>query len=164
MKPGSTAWALGLMMLAAFSPPAAGQEEGEIVGSDVVSPDHDRSAPPTSLMLTLKERLSIEAALREGGLLRGKAAAPSQEIPRPRLRQPLYLSGILYSGPGAWTIWLNGQPMRHGDEGTLFSVAEVAERFVILAVDWGETTRLVRLEPHQTFVPGLDGVVEGRAL
>lgn len=125
----------------------------------------DETDPPRTLMFTLKERLSIEAALREGGLNRGETGEgeTAREPLRPRLRQPLYLSGLLYQGPGEWTIWINGQALRPGETGHLFSVADVDDRAVTLAVAWGETTRLVRLEPHQTFLPAFSTVVEGKA-
>ncbi|WP_404382251.1 hypothetical protein [Caenispirillum salinarum] len=149
--------------------PAAGAEAGEPGGPapEVVAPAEDETAPPRTLMFTLKQRLTIEAALREGGLIREDSddgdgtAMPAP--PKPRLTRPLYLSGLLYRAPGEWTVWINGQPLRPGDSGHLFSIADVDDRAVTLAVDWGETTRLVRLEPHQTFVPSHSAVVEGKA-
>ncbi|EKV32252.1 hypothetical protein C882_3316 [Caenispirillum salinarum AK4] len=145
------------------SPAAAAAEPAP----EVVAPARDDTAPPRTLMFTLRERLTIEAALREGGLIREDAddgdgtAMPAP--PKPRLTQPLYLSGLLYRAPGEWTVWINGQALRPGDAGHLFSIADVDDRAVTLAVDWGETTRLVRLEPHQTFLPSHAAVVEGKA-
>lgn len=123
-------------------------------------PPVDPASLPVTLMFSLKERVAIEAAMREGGLDRsaGEPAAPL----RPFLRTPLYLSGILWSAPGEWTVWLNGRALRPGDSGLLYSIAEVDARRVVLAVAWGESTRLVQLEPNQTFVPFTGQVVEGR--
>lgn len=137
--------------------PAAAPTPAEAPATE---PPVDPAALPVTLMFSLKERVAIEAAMREGGLDRsaGEPAAPL----RPFLRTPLYLSGILWSAPGEWTVWLNGRALRPGDSGVLYSIAEVDARRVVLAVAWGENTRLVQLEPNQTFVPSTGQVVEGR--
>lgn len=119
--------------------------------------------PPPSLMFTLEEQMIIEAALREGGLDRKDDGDTEQTAPKPRLHDPLYLSGILYEGPDDWTVWLNGQTLRPGMQGTLYDITEVTDRYVLLTVAWGEETRQVLLEPNQTFLPRWEGVVEGRA-
>lgn len=156
--------AVGILMVSPSQARDIGSEEPEgpsvldAAPSATTSPRDGRLLPKT-LMFTLKERMSIEGALREGGFNRDDADATT---PRPRRRQPLYLSGLLYRGPSDWTIWINGRALHPGDTGDLFSVADVDSQAVTLAVDWGETTRLVRLEPHQTFVPAESGVVEGK--
>lgn len=157
-----------LLLLPALALPVAAQEPpagpepavssaAEVPGS--VAPT-DPDAPPVTLMFSLKDLIAIQAAIREGGLWRDESV--TVETIKPRLRDPLYLSGILYAGPGDWTIWINGQPLRPGDKGNMFEVIEVTGRHIVLLVAWGESTRQVVLEPNQTFLPAYAAVVEGR--
>ncbi|SOE00019.1 hypothetical protein [Caenispirillum bisanense] len=156
--------ALAAAALLVAAGPAVAQDAApapaEPAATPATEPPVDPASLPVTLMFSLKERVAIEAAMREGGLDRsvGEPAAPL----RPFLRTPLYLSGILWSAPGDWTVWLNGRALRPGDSGLLYSIAEVDARRVVLAVAWGENTRLVQLEPNQTFVPSTGQVVEGR--
>lgn len=162
----SVAAALALAGVVLLAAPAVAQDAApaqppaEAAAAPATEPPVDPASLPVTLMFSLKERVAIEAAMREGGLDRsaGEPAAPL----RPFLRTPLYLSGILWSAPGDWTVWLNGRALRPGDSGLLYSIAEVDARRVVLAVAWGESTRLVQLEPNQTFVPSTGQVVEGR--
>ncbi|GAA0597541.1 hypothetical protein GCM10009099_38470 [Caenispirillum bisanense] len=117
-----------------------------------------------TLMFSLGELMQIEAALREGGLGRDTGEGMVEAV-KPRLRDRLYLSGIVYGGVGDWTVWLNGRPLRPAEpKGNLFEVIEVTPRQVVLLVAWGDTTRQVVLEPNQTFDPAYGRVVEGRGL
>lgn len=165
----TAALSAALLLLPALALPAVAQEPpaepepavapaAEVPGGEAPT---DPDAPPVTLMFSLKDLIAIQAAIREGGLSRDESA--TVETIKPRLRDPLYLSGILYAGPGDWTIWINGQPLRPGDKGNLFEVIEVTDRRIVLLVAWGETTRQVVLEPNQTFLPAYAAVVEGRA-
>lgn len=174
--------AQGLILAAcALLPPAAAQEQGGAEGASAPPPDAEAAPgdvapapepaeaetpeaaapeePPATLMFSLQELIAIQAAMREGGLDREQV----EESAKPRLQTPLYLSGILYSAPGDWTVWVNGQRMRPSEKAPLFEVVEVTARQVMLSVAWGETSRQVILEPNQTFLPSLGQVVEGRA-
>lgn len=150
--------------LSAAVPPVAAQgpEMSDALGQQTLAFEApiDPAALPVTLMFSLKDRVAIEAAMREGGLDR---TAEEPEAPlRPFLRTPLHLSGIVWAGPGDWTVWLNGRAVRPGETAALYSITQVDARRVVLDVAWGESTKVVQLEPNQTFVPSLGQVVEGR--
>ncbi len=158
--------AVAALPAAAFAQPAPTEAASvAIVGMPPGPPPGPPSAGVApSVMFSLRDLLEIEAALREGGLDHEAGGGAAEEM-KPRLREPLSLSGIVYGGVGDWTIWLNGQIVRPTSaKAPLFEVIEVTARQVMLLVAWGETTRQVILEPNQTFDPRRGEVVEGRGL
>lgn len=152
------ATAAALLLAAAAG--AAAQEEA--VPSAEAGPPLDLETLPATLLLSLEEMVNIEAAIAAGPLAR--ATGPEDTDPtRFRLRQNLYVSAILYLGPGDWTVWVNGRAVSPEAPPDLFEVVEVGPSFVRLAVPWGEGgTRDILMRAHQTFVPRRGDVLEGR--
>jgi len=158
-----TVLALGAVLAAA---PAVAQDEAApppSAAAPAPAPAVDLETVPATLMMPLEEMIAVEDAIAAGPLARLEAQDDLEDPTRFRLRTPLYVSAIVWQGPGDWTVWINGRAFRPGDAIDLFEILDVGPQSVLLAIPWGEGgTREVPLAPHQTFVPRLGGVVEGR--
>lgn len=123
----------------------------------------DLETLPATLLLSPEEMVAVEAAIAAGPLARIPRDQEDVDPDRFRLRQNLYVSAIVYAGPGKWTVWVNGTPISPGTQPGLFEVIDVGPTHVQIAVPWGaEGTRDVVLRSHQTFVPRHGHVLEGR--
>lgn len=124
----------------------------------------DLTTLPSTLMMTVEDMIAVENTIADGPLAR--IARDGEADPdRYRLRTPLYLSAIIYSDRNRWTVWINGHAFRpDGAAGSsYFDILTVSPDSVVLSVPWGEGgTKEVSLAPHQTFVPRIGSVVEGR--
>lgn len=114
-----------------------------------------------SLMFTAVEVARLEQAIAAGPLYRlNEASGP--EAARSRLRQSLYLSGIVYNGPDNWSIWINNQRIAPGTGTTHYQVVSVSETQVTLLVPWGEgSVRQVELSVNQRFQPQRGSITGG---
>ncbi len=103
------------------------------------------------------EPVAVEPAILE------TVPPPIRTKVRPVGPATLYLSAIVYIGPGAWTIWLNGvritPDMRIGGIDIL-SVGRDAVRLE-MRVFTNRPPVSVRLRPNQTFVTATREVIEG---
>lgn len=142
------------------APPPA--EATEATGATEPAPPLDLETLPATLLLSLEEMVNIESAIAAGPLAR-LSGAEDADPARFRLRQNLYVSAILYMGPGDWTVWINGRAISPEAPAEVFEVIDVGPGFVRLAVPWGEGgTRDVMMRAHQTFVPRRGDVLEGQ--
>jgi len=115
---------------------------------------------PETLMLTLEDMIAVERAIAAGPLARRARGDRDADY---RLRGPLYLSAIVYGGPEDWAVWINGTRYTPQHTPEDYALIEVTRRGIRLRVPWGkDQTRTVRLAPHQTFVPSIGSVIEGR--
>ncbi len=162
--------ALALALIPSAAPaPAMAQDTAPAVAPPPAALDGeaaaeiDLAAIPATLMMPLDEMIAVEDAISAGPLARLDDAEDLADPSRFRLRVPLYLSAIVWEGPGDWTIWINDRAFSPDDMIDLFDILDVGPRTVVLAIPWGEGgTREITMAPHQTFVPRLGGVVEGR--
>ena len=125
--------------------------------------DIDLDRVPATLMLSLEDMINVEDAISNGPLARLDGPEDLTDPSRFRLRVPLYVSAIVWQGPGDWTVWINDTAFTPNDMIDLFDILDVGPQTVVLAIPWGEGgTREISMSPHQTFVPRLGGIVEGR--
>lgn len=160
-----SAAALALAFASALPTAAFAQEQPsqqEAAPAETAAPPLDLETLPATLLLSLEEMVNVESAIAAGPLAR-LTGAEETDPTRFRLRQNLYVSAILYMGPGDWTVWVNGQPVAPDAPAELFEVIDVGPGYVRLAVPWGEGgTRDVLMRTHQTFVPRRGDVLEGK--
>ncbi|MGE3474405.1 MAG: hypothetical protein AB7H70_01225 [Rhodospirillaceae bacterium] len=140
----------------AAAPPAArAAVPGEGAGQQVL----DKQAPET-LMFNIDELTEIRNRMVAGSSANaerngGRGHDPIEDA-------TLYLSTILYYGPGEWTIWINGVAIGPQQELKSFEVTEISPDHVDLLVPLSaQGMRPVRLSPNQTFVTKSGAVVEG---
>lgn len=110
------------------------------------------ATPLTSLLFTATEVALIEEALRAAAA-EAPAAGPGA----------LYLSGILYLGPRAWTVWLNGErvtPDRWPEHVEGLTVERDSIEVKLGFTD-GRSPVSIRLRPNQTYIVATGEVVEG---
>lgn len=179
-RPVLAAARLATACFAAVAAPASAQDRAADPASTVSGPavsgpavSGDDAAPaeeaidletvPATLMMRLEDMIAVEDAIAAGPLARIDRQEDLADPTRFRLNVPLYVSAIIHSGRDAWTVWINGHPFRPGDSNGLFDIIDVSPHTVLLAIPWGEGgTREISLAPHQTFVPRMGQVIEGR--
>lgn len=148
--------------LALFALPSQAQQPaaGTAASSKApnAAPAAARAAPDT-LMFSIDELNDIQ--LRSSTA--GSGADSAKDKKNDSIENAtLYLSTILYSGPGDWTIWVNGVPIGPQQDFQAFKVTDINSRYVELVVPLSaEGMRPVRLSPNQTFVAKSGAVIEG---
>ncbi|HQS31393.1 MAG: hypothetical protein B7Y03_00310 [Polaromonas sp. 24-62-144] len=93
-----------------------------------------------------------------------EAMTPRPAPPKPQaVVADLYLSAILYVGPQNWVIWVNGRPLRAGDQHGALRVLKVSAAQVQLTVENGEgeaRTPVITLRPMQAYLASTYRVVD----
>lgn len=161
--------AAALIVLAGLGAAAAG-------AGAAAEPLRERPAPPfDSLLFTGEEVERIEKAQRGEPEVEEETLAEVEPEPEP-LPEPeaqvvdrpvgpgaVHLTGILYSGPDNWRIWLNGRqvtPTRRPGHVVGLSVDREAVR-VRLQVSTARPPVSVRLRPNQSYIVATGEVIEG---
>lgn len=151
------------MRLVAGAPLAILIAAGAALAQEPESPGR----PSTSLLFTAEEVQEIEQARRAAA--EPEDAASAQRAPEEPavVRTPgpgaVHLSGILYSGPQTWRIWLNGElvtPGRRPDYVERLQVERDAVR-IRLEASAERPATLVRLRPNQSYIVATGEVIEG---
>lgn len=117
----------------------------------------DRRIPDT-LMFSIDELNEIQsrATAQKNDEQQGQDADAAENA-------TLYLSTILYYGPGDWTAWINGVPIGPKEEFQAFKVTDIGPNFVELVVPFSaDGMRPVRIAPNQTFIARTGTTVEGQ--
>ena len=158
MKPHKALLFGGLLLLvtAAADIQAAEQPAAAAAPATAGAPVKERR-PLESVMFTVDEYNDILGRIGSGEETETDAANQAIED------ATLYLSAIVYDGPKAWTIWVNGVAVGPDQEFKSFQVTEIGENHVQLLVPLSaQGMRPVRLAPNQTFITKTGTVVEGR--
>lgn len=72
-------------------------------------------------------------------------AGEGADAPQP----PIRLDGLVYSGHGNWIAWINGRPIRPGQQPAPYRITRVAANAIFLRPPGGGAT--IRLSPGQSF-------------
>ena len=123
--------------------------------------------PLTSLLFAPEEVRDIQQARRAA------AEAADAESPQPDAEGPavarmpgpraVHLSGILYSGPQTWRIWLNGELVTPGQRPDYVEQLQVERDGVRIRLEASaeRPAALVRLRPNQSYIVATGEVIEG---
>ncbi len=112
---------------------------------------------PDTLMFTIDELNEIQSRIAGGDV--------TEEVLRTEAIEQanLFLSSIVYFGPEAWTIWVNGVPIGPNVEVDSFEVVNISSAQVEMIVPLSAVgMRPVRLEPNQTFISQTGVILEGQ--
>jgi hypothetical protein len=116
------------------------------------------AAVPDTLMFTIDELNEIQSRAAAIGRKKEDDSSNNGAIES----ATLYLSTIVYYGPQDWTVWVNGIPIRPGQEFQAFQITDIQPDHVELMVPLSaQGMRPVRLSPNQTFIAKTGTVVEG---
>lgn len=151
------------MRLVAMIPPALVLTVGTALAQAPGSAD----SPLTSLLFTAEEVQEIQQARRAADKTGDEAPAqPAPEGPatvRSLGPSAVHLSGILYSGPQTWRIWLNGELVTPGQRPAYVRQLRVERGAVHMRLE-GLAERpaaSVRLRPNQSYIVATGEVIEG---
>jgi hypothetical protein len=99
------------------------------------------------------EGLLLDSTGEVEAIIGALKAGPWGRAPGWRDLEDLTLTGLVYAGPKAWMIWINGKPVEEGDApAPHVSIEGVDAEGVALAVDRGpEETVDVVLKPSWTY-------------
>ena len=112
---------------------------------------------PDTLMFTIDELNEIQSRIAGGDVT--EEALKTEAIEEANL----FLSSILYFGPEAWTIWVNGVPIGPNVEVDSFEVVDINSSRVEMIVPLSAAgMRPVSLEPNQTFISQTGIILEGQ--
>ncbi len=126
-------------------------------GKAAPAPAQAPVSAPETIMFSVDELTEIRSRVSVGDS-GDQGAVPGGGIES----ATLYLSTIMYYGPGDWTIWVNGVPISPGQDFQSFQIGQISPRYVELMVPLSAMgMRPVRLSPNQTFVVKTGAVVEG---
>lgn len=132
-------------------------DDNEGVISDAETSVFGAANVPDTLMFTIDELNEIQSRIAGGDITEEVLKTESIE------QANLFLSSILYFGPEAWTIWVNGVPIGPNMEVDSFEVVEISSATVEMIVPLSAAgMRPVRLEPNQTFISQTGVILEGQ--
>lgn len=124
------------------------EEQGNLFGASTV---------PDTLMFTIDELNDIQSRIAGGDVTEEVLKTEAIE------QANLFLSSILYFGPEAWTIWINGIPIGPNVEVDSFEVVDIDSSQVEMIIPLSAAgMRPVRLEPNQTFISQTGVILEGQ--
>ncbi|WP_372827697.1 hypothetical protein [Polaromonas sp.] len=110
------------------------------------------------------QRLSglFHSEREESLLLEAMRRPPAPATPRP-VSADLHLSAIIYLGPDNWVIWINGRPLRSGEQHGSLRVLKVTPAQVLLTADQGDRaglTPIIALRPQQSYLAATGQIVD----
>lgn len=119
-----------------------------------------------SLLFSPEQRAAILDALAARAIWEEAGGTPppiDPPVPAAAAPRSVHLAGLLYAGPGRWTLWLNGRrvtPQDRPAELIGLTVGPSAVDLVWLDRDSGREVPM-RLRPDQTYLLDGDRVVSG---
>ncbi len=124
------------------------------------------AAAPPSVFFGERAQRAVDRAWAEGEAARkGEAKekadarrekALSEKAEKADTPDPVTLTGLLYLGQGAWSVWLNGKRYTPEKAPGRFRVVAVTRDWaeLVLMGDDGTVQHHFRLRPRQTYMPG----------
>lgn len=141
---------------------SAGAQEAD-ADAEIEAPQNDdgglfgASTVPDTLMFTIDELNEIQSRIAGGDVTEEVLKTEAIE------QANLFLSSILYFGPDAWTIWVNGVPIGPDVEVDSFEVVDINSSQVEMIIPLSAAgMRPVLLEPNQTFISQTGVILEGQ--